>query len=136
MFPTEPGIARGPAMVNLDIATNRPTQFLQALHEGRGPDIQVGIIRRQPGEYGDAPNLLRLPPPRRQRPRCRPGATEEREEGAAVHGCAGHSITSSAMASSVGGMVMPSALAVDTLMTNSNLAARITGNSPTFSPLR
>jgi hypothetical protein len=47
-----------------------------------------------------------------------------------------YSITSSAMASSVGGITMPSSLAVCWLMTNSNLDACMTGNSAGFSPLR
>jgi len=47
-----------------------------------------------------------------------------------------YSITSSARASSVGGIVRPSAFAVFRLITNSNLVDRITGRSPGFSPLR
>ena len=52
---------------------------------------------------------------RRERPRCR-RATEQRDELAPPH-----SITSSARASSVGGTVRPSALAVLRLITSSNL---------------
>src|SRR4051812_10884712 len=47
-----------------------------------------------------------------------------------------HSITSSAVASSVGGMVRPSILAVWALMTNSNLLACTTGKSAGLAPLR
>jgi hypothetical protein len=47
-----------------------------------------------------------------------------------------HSITSSARASSVGGMSSPSALAVLTLITSSNFVDRWIGRSPGFSPLR
>ena len=47
-----------------------------------------------------------------------------------------HSITSSAIASTPGGMLRPSALAVLRLMTNSNLVALMTGRSAGFSPLR
>ena len=47
-----------------------------------------------------------------------------------------HSISSSALASSVGGTSMPSVLAVCELMTNSNLIARRTGRSAGFSPSR
>jgi hypothetical protein len=47
-----------------------------------------------------------------------------------------HSITSSAMASRVGGIVRPSTLAVLRLTTNSNLVGCITGRSAGFSPLR
>src|SRR5262245_40901439 len=45
-----------------------------------------------------------------------------------------HSITSSARASSVGGMSRSSALAVVTLMTRSNLVGCSTGMSPGFAP--
>ena len=47
-----------------------------------------------------------------------------------------YSITSSAVASSVGGTVRPNALAVFRLMTNSNLVGCTTGRSPGLSPLR
>src|SRR5262249_23956726 len=47
-----------------------------------------------------------------------------------------HSITSSAMASTPGGMVRPSVLAVLRLITNSNFVGSRTGRSPGFSPLR
>src|SRR5262249_30873391 len=71
-------------------------------------------------------SLLRA---RRERPRCR--AAEQHDELATLH-----SITSSASASSVGGISRPSAFAVFRLMTNSNLVACITGRSAGFSPLR
>ena len=45
-----------------------------------------------------------------------------------------HSITSSARMSSVGGTVMPSALAVLRLITSSNLVGPCTGSSAGFSP--
>ena len=47
-----------------------------------------------------------------------------------------YSITSSAMASSVGGTSRPSVLAVLRLITSSNLVDCITGRSAGFSPLR
>jgi hypothetical protein len=47
-----------------------------------------------------------------------------------------YSITSSARASSAGGTVMPSALAVFMLMTSSYLVGACTGRSAGFSPLR
>src|SRR5262249_30159889 len=46
-----------------------------------------------------------------------------------------HSITSSARASSVGGISKPSALAVTRLTTSSNLVGSATGRSAGFSPL-
>src|SRR5262249_49777867 len=67
---------------------------------------------------------------RRERPRYR-RAAEQRDELATLH-----SITSSVRASSEMGGSRPSALAVLRLMTNSNLVANCTGNSPGFSPLR
>src|SRR5262249_31803886 len=67
---------------------------------------------------------------RRERPRgCR--AAEQRYERAALH-----SITSSAMASTPGGTVRPSAPAVFMLMTSSNLVGCSTGRSAGFSPFR
>src|SRR5262245_2252308 len=47
-----------------------------------------------------------------------------------------HSITSSARASSMGGISRPIARAVGRLMTNSNLVERITGRSAGLAPLR
>src|SRR5215813_15222969 len=55
-------------------------------------------------------------------------------------GCAApmatHSITSSASESRLSEILMPSAFAVLTLITNSNFVGSITGRSPGFSPLR
>src|SRR5262245_48664751 len=63
----------------------------------------------------------------------RPGgsATEHRDELAPLH-----SITSSAVESSVRGTARPSILAVQALMTNSNLVDCTTGKSAGFAPLR
>src|SRR5262249_16299899 len=58
-------------------------------------------------------------------------AAEQRDEVAPLH-----SITSSAVARSVGGISTASALAVARLMTSSNLVENSTGRSPGFSPLR
>src|SRR5262245_52727246 len=70
-------------------------------------------------DYRNSSRLLRA---RRERPRGRPA--EHGDELAAFH-----SITSSASASSVGGMVRRSILAVSALRTSSNLLARRTGRS-------
>src|SRR6516164_96200 len=67
--------------------------------------------------------------PRGKRPSRR--AAEQRDERAPLH-----SITSSARASSVGGTVIPSAIAVLRLITSSYLVAACTGRSAGFSPLR
>src|SRR6266568_8074417 len=79
----------------------------------------------------DARYTRRLLRARRARPRNvrRRRAAEQRYELAAPH-----SITSSARASSVGGMVSPSALAVFRLITSSYLVGACTGRSAGFSP--
>jgi hypothetical protein len=71
----------------------------------------------------------RLLRPRRKRLRRR--RAEERDELAPPH-----SITSSALTSSVGGTVRLSALAVFRLMANSTFVGCCTGSSAGFSPLR
>src|SRR5262245_38401896 len=63
---------------------------------------------------------------------CGRRAAEQRDELAP----GGHSITSSARASSVGGTSRPSALAVFMLMISSYLVGVCTGKSAGFSPLR
>jgi hypothetical protein len=80
-------------------------------------------------ENADLTDVLVLLRTRRERPRSR--AAEQRDELAAVH-----SITSSAVASSVGGTVRPSARAVLRLITNSNLVDCMTGRSAGWAPLR
>src|SRR5262249_25489172 len=67
---------------------------------------------------------------RRPRPRRRPA--EQRDEVAPPD----HSMTSSAMARTPGGIVRPSVLAVLRLMTNSNFVGDCTGRSPGSAPLR
>ena len=67
---------------------------------------------------------------RRERPR-RPRAAEQRDELAAFH-----SITSSARASSVGGISRPNALAVLRLITSSNFVGCITGKSAGLVPFK
>src|SRR5215468_2640076 len=66
----------------------------------------------------------------RERPRSR-YAAEQRDERAALH-----SITSSASARSLSGILRPSALAVLRLMTNSNLTGASTGKSAGLAPFR
>ena len=77
----------------------------------------------------DTKHLLRLLRARRQRPRSR--TAEQRHELAPLH-----SITSSARASSVGGISMPSAFAALRLMTSSYFVGACTGRSAGFAPLR
>src|SRR5262245_14813607 len=82
-------------------------------------------------KYADAPYTVGLPRGRRERLGGRRPA-EQRDELAALH----HSMTSSARASSAGGTVRPSALAVLRFTESSSLPACCTGRSAGFSPLR
>jgi hypothetical protein len=82
-------------------------------------------------EHHYSPHPLVLLRVRCKRPRSR--RAEQRDEIASPHR---HSITSSASASSLFGMVRPIARAVAKLMTNSSLVERATGRSTGFSPLR
>src|SRR5262249_47447184 len=106
--------------------------FLEALAEC---GHEVGPIgKRSAVEEPDHRHRWLLLRARRERP-CGRRAAEQRYERAALH-VPGHSITSSASASSVGGISTPTAFAVARLMTSSNLAPTSTGRSPGFSPLR
>src|SRR5215831_6912474 len=103
-----------PANLNRDVATFHPTEFAQPLHEcGEPLALDQGRGGAQESDGRQLPRLLRA---RRERPR-RSRAAEQRDEVAPRY----HSITSSARASSDGGMVRPIALAVVRLMTSSNL---------------
>src|SRR5207248_1522037 len=82
------------------------------------------IVRGGRQVHGDAPHALGLLRTRRERPRRR-RAAEQRDELAPVV----HSITSSARASSEGGISRPSALAVRRLITSSYLVGCCTGRS-------
>ena len=95
-----------PASVDPDVAALCPPELLEPLpecgDEGLSFPVALGIAH----QHADPPHALGLLRARRERPRsCR--APEERDEVAASH-----SITSSARASSVGGTVRPSILAV------------------------
>src|SRR5262249_24709823 len=93
---------------------------------------QFRIVRSQAApEHAYAPHALALLRERHERPRDRCSA-EKRDELAAPH----HSITSSARASSVGGISMPRIRAVSALITSSNLVGCTTGRSAGFVPLR
>src|SRR5262249_60944508 len=92
--------------------------------------LPFGIVRGKVHQTTDPPRPLALLRARRERP-CRRRTAEQRDKLAPRH-----SITSSASASSVGGISTPNAFAVARLMTSSNLAPASTGRSPGFSPLR
>src|SRR5262249_35921032 len=77
-------------------------EIVQAPAERRHAELAFGVLLRQPrNQHADAVHLLALLGARRQRPRRR--TAEQRDERAASH----HSITSSASASSLSGIVMP-----------------------------
>src|SRR5262249_34993206 len=108
------GLTGAPAVVDPHVAAVTPAQLLQAGSEHCQTGLVIRTIGNRVGEHGDATHLLRLLRARRERPRDS-RAAEKRDELAALH-----SITSSAMASSLSGIWRPSALAVLRLMASSN----------------
>src|SRR5262245_887475 len=120
-----------PASIDPQIAAVHPAQFLQLLDERSALRPSFRIALRPAHQYADAPHPLRLLRARRERP-CDSRAAGQRDELAPT--C--HSITSSARASTVGGMSRPMVLAVFMLITSSYLVGVCTGRSPGFSPLR
>src|SRR5262249_14368220 len=118
-----------PPKLHPHVAAIGPTQVRKRLSERRYARPRQGIVFVVRHQYADAPHPLGLLPPRHHRPRrC---AREPRDYLATVH-----SITSSAVARSVSGMVRPSAFAVFRLMTRSNLVGCSTGISAGFVPRR
>src|SRR5262249_18389019 len=116
----------GPAVFNHYILTLDNVCRFEALTEY--PHPLRHSVRRPGVEEPDHWNRLLLCT-RRKRPRCRCAAAEKRDELAPLH-----SITSSALASKVGGISSPSAFAVLRLITNSNLVGSWTGRSAGFLP--
>src|SRR5215469_10493717 len=121
------GIA--PAIIDSKVASIRPAELLKALLKYGHAGADIGNAFRNRHQHADTTNSLRLLRACRERPRRR--AAEQRDEGAPFH-----SITSSARASSAGGISRPSAFAVLRLMTSSYLVGACTGRSVGFSPLR
>src|SRR5262249_1463228 len=121
------GASVGPAILDREVAALYPTEFAQPLHKSGSP-WSPGRSRGR-AKKPDGRHLRRLLRARSERPRGR--AAEKRHELAPFH-----SITSSARASSVGGISRPSILAVFRLMTSSYLVGACTGRSAAFSPLR
>src|SRR5262249_55523954 len=119
-----------PTDVDPHCATVAPAQLLQDLLEGRDAGLSFRIVRGPIHEHADAPHPLRLLCARHERPRDS-RAAEQRDQRAAHH-----SITSSARASSDGGTMTPSALAVGRLITSSSLVGNSTGRSPGLAPFR
>src|SRR6478672_11706219 len=116
-----------PSILHRDGPTFDPTKFAEALQESR----YLAIINRR-RDWAKEPNGRQL---RGLLCRCcnrpRRRATETRDERAPIH-----SITSSARARIVGGMIRPSAFADLRLMIRLTLVDCITGRSAGFSPLR
>src|SRR5262249_40540286 len=108
------GIAAGPAIVDLDIASFNPAQVLQAFQQRCDIGLSFRISLGVSHEDADAPHPLGLRRPRGERP-CGRRAAEQCDEVAPFH-----LITAFARASSLSGIVSPSALAVLRLMTRSN----------------
>src|SRR5262249_22720146 len=125
-------VAIGEAVLNGNVAPIHKAMDIQSLTKGRqaGP-IRFGIAAPPPARHRQRRLLCgRSEGPSRRR------AAEEREDIAPSHAVVFHSMISSAIAESVGGMTRPSVLAVLRLSTNSNRADCCTGRSPAFSPLR
>src|SRR5262249_17151781 len=124
------GIGSHPAKINVDILPNGPSKLLQPLFKRCYAALTFRIALSERHEYANTINLAYPLRACRKRPRGRSTA-EQLDELASPH-----SITSSARASSVDGMVTPSALAVTRLTTRSNLVGCSTGRSAGFAPRR
>src|SRR5262249_43804002 len=106
------GISGAPALINVDIAALGPPQLSKHLPQRRETDVRIRTALFASHQHADAPRALALLCVCDERPRhC---GADERNELPPFH-----SITSSARASSMGGMVKPSALAVIRLMVRS-----------------
>src|SRR5262249_46225955 len=125
----------GPAEFDRDILALDEASFFKALAKSAQ---RVGEhIRRLAVQESDRRHraLLRVRGARREQPRSG-GRGAERSGQAAAAKPRAHSITSSAIASSVGGTVRPSVRAIWWLMTSSNLVDCTTGRSAGLVPLR
>src|SRR5262245_21863325 len=124
-------IGGGPARIDPYVATYSPTQQSQPLMERCEASLEYRIACGCGQEHADAPHAPVLLASRYERPRST-RACEQRDEFAT----GGHSITSSAATSRVGGTVSPNDLAVLRLMNSSNLVGCVTGRSAGWAPLR
>src|SRR6516162_5726246 len=124
------GLGCGPASVNLHVAADAPAGLLETLQERAEAGLKFPIVRSRGQENANESRLLALLRAHRERPRGS-RAAEQRHELAPLH-----SITSSARASTAGGISRPSAFAVLRLMTSSYFVGACTGRSAGFSPLR
>src|SRR5262245_39274029 len=110
-----------------------PTELCQSLQKSRVAGLTFRIVRGRGVPHPAPPPRARLLRARHERRRRR--TAEQRYELAALH-LRAHSMTSSAVASSLSGTVRPSILAVSALMTSSNLVDCTTGRSAGLAPLR
>ena len=76
---TSSALPRGPAGIDLRVAADAPTQFLQPLQERCDAGLSLRIVRGLAHEHADAPHPLALLRTRRERPRGRRTA-EQRDE--------------------------------------------------------
>src|SRR5262245_32430656 len=104
-------IVPDPSVLKFDILVVRPTELSQCFPQRTGLSLSCRISLPEDQQHPNTPLASRLLRPRRER-QCGRRATEQRDEGAATD----HSITSSAVASSVGGTVRPNMRAVCALM--------------------
>src|SRR5262245_19224392 len=120
-------IARKPYH-QISLGLNSSERF-RSSYDPAGIEIKLNVIVMVRRKHRELTFNVRPLRPRRERPRS--GAAEQRDERAPLH-----SITSSAVASSLSGTVRPSILAVEALITSSNLLDCTTGKSAGFAPLR
>src|SRR5262249_1015964 len=119
-------VTRRPTRFDEDAPAFNVASLVKTLAERGGEGrSRLGCLSAQKADHRH-PRLLR------QRPRGPSRRTAEPRDELP----ASHSITSSAMASKLGGTVRPSALAVLMLRTSSYLVGACTGRSAGFSPLR
>src|SRR5207248_6830373 len=97
------GISGAPTSSDAHVTAIDPAQFLQALQESSEACLAFLVVRRQAYEHADVSHALLSA----RRNRARRYAAQNHDELAPPH-----SITSSAVASSDGGIVRPNALAV------------------------
>src|SRR6202044_156458 len=126
------GIAAAETIVETNIAAHNPTGVVKPPDERIDPAFGLGVALGCSDEDADAPHPAALLRPRSHRPQQRHRRAAEKRNDLAPP----HSITSSARASSVGGISTPSERAVFKLRMNSNLVACRTGRSAGLVPLR
>src|SRR5262245_8981510 len=115
-----------PAILNREVAAFGPAKLAQPFQKCGVPLALADTWRH--ADISDCRHFLLRTRCKRRRNRSRAAKGDELPPP--------HSITSSAVASSVGGTVRPSNFAVCKLMTSSNLLDCITGRTAGFSPLR